>query len=469
MSLVSLALRNLLRNRRRSIATLLAVGIGSAAILLFGGYSSNIKYTLQTVYVRGGGHLQVQNREFFLYGSGDPTSYGIADYELLLNTIRNDGVLRGMLYAMTPMLQFGGIAGNYAAGVSRTVIGKGLVAGEYARMQQWNGADILLPAPPFALEGSAPDAVVVGTGVARVLELCSALKVPNCRQRKSSPVSDGAPMPDDIAQLSSQEASSEPSERPAIRETRGHRIELLASSAKGTPNVASVDVVRAETQSFKEMDEVTLVAHLAQAQQLVYGKSPPKVTALMLQLRDSDDTRVAQARIESLLRNIKGGESLAVLNYETLNPYYVQTLELFDTIFGFILVLIGGIVLVNVGSTMNAAVVERTVEIGTLRAIGMRRAGIRRLFVLEGLFLGVAGAFVGAIGALVAAFIVNRAGLTWLPPGVVDPVPLALRVWGEPHILIGTSVGLIVIATLSACWPAHRAAQMVVVDALRHV
>ena len=51
MMTLNLAVRNLLRNRRRSLATLLAMAIGSTAILLFGGYSTNINYTMHTEYV----------------------------------------------------------------------------------------------------------------------------------------------------------------------------------------------------------------------------------------------------------------------------------------------------------------------------------------------------------------------------------------------------------------------------------
>jgi putative ABC transport system permease protein len=59
-------------------------------------------------------------------------------------------------------------------------------------------------------------------------------------------------------------------------------------------------------------------------------------------------------------------------------------------------------------------------------------------------------------------------GFTWTPPGSVDPLPLTLTVWGETRMIVSTTVGLIVIAVLSAWWPAYRAAQMNVVDALRH-
>jgi len=132
-------------------------------------------------------------------------------------------------------------------------------------------------------------------------------------------------------------------------------------------------------------------------------------------------------------------------------------------------VLIGVIVLFTVSNTMNTAVVERTVEIGTIRAIGLRRSGVERLFVLEGMMLGVAGAASGALFALLVAAVINQLGLTWLPPGSGGPLPLVLLVWNDKFMLLGTPLGLSVIATLSAWWPAHRASRLGIVDALRHV
>ena len=104
MMTLSLAVRNLLRNRRRSLATLLAMAIGSTSILLFGGYSANINYTMHTQYVQTGGHLQIQHRDFYLYGSGNPTAYGIADYTQILRAIQSDEVLRNMVLVATPTI-----------------------------------------------------------------------------------------------------------------------------------------------------------------------------------------------------------------------------------------------------------------------------------------------------------------------------------------------------------------------------
>ena len=464
MMTLNLAARNLLRNRRRSFATLLAMAIGSTSILLFGGYSTNINYTMHTAYVQNGGHLQIQHRDFYLYGSGNPTAYGIADYAKIISAIEADDVLKKMVLVATPTLQFGGIAGNYAASVSRTVVGNGFVAEDINRMRRWNAFNIRTTAPVFALEGASADAAIVGTGVARVLQLCEALKIENCPKPEKEIKPDGKALPEDIAQLSLQET-------PAATAASGStpRIELLAGDARGTPNVASLNVIKAENQGFKEFDEVYVMMHLAQTQKLIYGKAPPRATSIILQLSDSSQIPVAIGRLQPILAQFSAAQPLAVLDFRSLNPFYVQTIQLFETIFGFIFALIGAIVLFTVGNTMNTAVVERTVEIGTLRAIGLRSSGIRRLFVTEGALLGFFGASFGVALALLVSALANRMGLTWTPPGSVVALPLTLTVWGETRMIIGTTMGLMCIALLSAWWPAYRAAKLNVVDALRHV
>lgn len=464
----SLAMRNLLRNRRRSLATLLAMAIGSTAILLFGGFSANVDYELHTRNVKKGGHLQIQHRDFYLYGSGNPGAYGIADYKQIMAAIEADGELRDMLLVVTPTLQFGGIAAHYAAGVSRTIIGHGLVAADLNRMRRWNDFGLGSRAPVSALEGAPLDAAVVGVGLARVLQLCEALKIANCPVPDQEPPAAGADLPDDIAQLSQQENPQENRQDTPASASPG-RIEVLVASARGAPNVTSLKVIRAEDQGVKELDEVSLLVQLAPLQKLIYGQSPARATAILLQLRHSDQMAAARARLAPILARFSQRQPLSVLDFRDLNPFYVQTMQMFDTIFGFVFVLIGGIVLFTVSNTMNTTVVERTVEIGTLRAMGLRRSGIRRLFVAEGALLGLSGALLGVVLALLLAVIINRIGMPWLPPGYVEPVPFTVNVWGQNRMLFGTTAGLIGIAILSAWWPAHRAAGLEVVDALRHV
>jgi putative ABC transport system permease protein len=160
---------------------------------------------------------------------------------------------------------------------------------------------------------------------------------------------------------------------------------------------------------------------------------------------------------------------LTVLTFDQINPFFGQTIKMFDVIFGFISVLIGAIVLFMLGNTMSMTVAERTVEIGTLRAIGLRCNGIRNLFVCEGLLLGMVGVSMAIVLAVLISFVVNQSGFTWVPPGRMTQVPLTIRVVGEYRLMLGSSLGLMLVATLSAWWPAQRAARMNIVDALRHV
>lgn len=461
MNTLTLALRNLLRNRRRSLATLLAMTVGATSILLFGGYVRNIVYGLQTGYVRTGGHLQLQQRDYFRYGSADPLAYGIADYQSIIEQVKRDPVLAPMLTVVTPTLQFGGIAGNFSAGVSRTALASGVVVADQNALRRWNEYGFPGDSESLALTGTDVDSAVIGIGVARVLRLCARLHVSDCPAPHTTAPSAGHDLPNDVGLLVAREKPAEAEDEP--------RLELLAATTGGAPNVAGFKVVRAEAQGIKEFDDVYVGVHLSEAQRLLYGKRAPEATAIVLQLHRTEQIPAAIARLQYLLATSLHDRPLAVYDFRTLNPYYGQALGLFGAIFGFMALLIGAIVLFTVGNTMSTAVVERTVEIGTLRAIGARRAGIRRLFVSEGLLLGILGATCGVASALALASLINHSGIAWTPPGRATPVQLYLRVWGENRLLIGTAIGLISVAVLSALWPARRAARLQIVEALRHV
>jgi putative ABC transport system permease protein len=464
---LALAVRNLARNRRRSLTTLAAIVVGAVAILLFGGYTRDIRYGLQMGFVRSSGHLQIQHKDYFLYGTGNPAAYGIANYEQIIALVRHDPVLAPMLTVVTPTLQLGGIAGNFEAGVSRTVIATGFDIEGQNELRKWNDFGFEGTPAALALTGTAPNAAVVGEGVARVLQLCGPLHIKQCAAPEgvanAPSAGTGGPPPADVASLSSAAELEDSGSR-----IQGARIELLAATARGAPNVASLSVIKAESQPVKDLDDIYVELHLPQAQRLIYGGDPPQVTAIIVQLHHTAQIPAARARLEQLLRTTLKDQPLEVHDYETLNPYYGQTIGFFAAIFGFISILIGVIVLFTVSNTMSMAVVERTPEIGTLRAIGLRRSGIRKMFMLEGMLLGLAGSVLGIAVALVLAFLINHGGITWTPPGRVDAVPLAVRVWGEPRPMIGVAVALTLVTLVSSWVPSRRGAKTNIVAALRH-
>jgi len=461
----SIALRNLLRNRRRSLTTLSAMIVGVVSLLIFGGYSHNAILSTQTGYVQYQGHLQIQHKGYFLFGSGNPVAYGITDYQRLLEAVKNDPVLKPMLVVVTPTLRLNGIAGNFANGVSRGVVAAGVVIDDQNKMRQWNDYGSLTYSPRVELAGTPDDSVVIGTGVARLLQLCGPLKLDDCPTAEELGLNDkhadGPAAPANITALSALEQANAP-QVPATH------IELLAASVSGAPNVAGLNVVKAQNWGVKDIDDSLLIMHLDQAQRLVFGNAAPQVTAIQIQLVHTDQIPAAKARLEQLLTTQFKDMPLEVLDYETLTPIYQQVIQFFNSMFGFISILIYMIVLFTVGNTMSMAVAERTAEVGTLRAIGQLRSGIRAQFVCEGALLGIIGGALGVLIALPVAYLINHSGLTWAPPGYSYKYPVMVRVWGDNQLMFGTPFILAIVAVISAWWPANRAAKLDIVDALRH-
>src|SRR6185436_15575024 len=144
------------------------------------------------------------------------------------------------------------------------------------------------------LTGTTDEAVVVGTGVARVLELCEPLEVPNCQRKVKKEAPAGAAAPADISALAALES------RPTVPRSEA-RIELLAANVHGAPNVASLRAIKAERQGFKEIDDMFIGMHLTQAQRLLYGSEKPQATAVVIQLAHTSQIPAAKARLAELL------------------------------------------------------------------------------------------------------------------------------------------------------------------------
>ena len=110
----------------------------------------------------------------------------------MIDVVARDPVLAPMLAVVTPTLSLGGIAGNFSEGLSRTIFGTGVVVEDRNRMRQWNDYGIPFNVSKFALTASAEDSVVIGIGVARVLQLCVPLGVPDCGQAPAREAPAGA-------------------------------------------------------------------------------------------------------------------------------------------------------------------------------------------------------------------------------------------------------------------------------------
>jgi len=468
--LLKIAFRNILRNRRRSAMTGSAIAVGALAMLVFGAFTTYLFASFQTNLVQRIGHLTVFQKGFFLFGSGNPTAYGIDRYQDVMDLIAGDPVLKPLINVVTPTQSVVGIAGNFEGenDAAKTFIGVGVVPADRDRMRQWNefGAGRVWPADT-RFDAVDPSVGLIGGGIARILGLCAPLKIANCPSPPASAtralVAANAPADPEIGDLVRRDVAVD---NPGAVGTMP-RLDLLSATANGAPNVVSLRVAGLDPQGIKELDDNYVAMQLGLAQQLVYGRGEHKATGIVIQLKRSEDLRPARARLTALLQQHK--LDLEVHDFAELTPFYTQVLGLFGSIFLFIAVIMGVIVLFAVVNTMTMNVMERTNEIGTVRAMGVRRRGIRRQFVVEGAMLGMIGATLGLVLAVIVAAVVNHAGLTWNPPASVNFIPLRLELFGRPALIIGTWLGLVLVATIAALIPANRAAKLPVVDALRHV
>lgn len=448
--------------------TILAIGVGAIAIVIFGEYVAFIKAGLETSAVRSVGHLTIHHTGYVDYGAGNPAAFAIRDYPQVIRLIGEDPELKSKINVITPTISLTGIAGNFDIDASKTFFGVGFVPSDRDRMQQWDEHHVRRKRDDSdsGLRDDDETRGVVGVGLARVLGLCETLRLDDCPPRPPPATAAGADatIPADIADVAAR-AAQEGANAP--KEPGAPRIDLLAATAGGAPNVVGLYVNRAEAQGARELDDNFVAMHFALAQRLLFGHGEPKAVGIVVQLHRTGDMATVRGRLLALFK--QGGFDLEIHDFAELQPFYRQTTRMFSAIAAFISVIMGVIVLFTVVNAVGMSVMERTNEIGTARAMGVRRSGIRRLFVVEGALLGAIGATGGVVLAQALALLFNRSGVTWTPPGQSSPVPLMVMTSGVEGLLVRAWLGLLLMATIAAVIPANRAARLKVVDALRHV
>jgi lipoprotein-releasing system permease protein len=121
----------------------------------------------------------------------------------------------------------------------------------------------------------------------------------------------------------------------------------------------------------------------------------------------------------------------------------------------------------NIISTLIVMVVEKTKDIGILKAIGMSSAGIRRVFTLEGLIIGISGIFFGTFGGVGLCLLLKKYQFIKLPQDIyyIERLPVSIEVWPDIAVVI---LAALMITLISTVYPASKAARLKPVDALRY-
>jgi putative ABC transport system permease protein len=243
----------------------------------------------------------------------------------------------------------------------------------------------------------------------------------------------------------------------------GDYLTLMSTTVHGSLNAMDVRVAGIFMSGVKEYDDRAIKMTLPAAQQLL---QTTKVERLLVFLNDTDDTLPAQHDLQTMFDG--KGWALEMKQWSELASFYHQVVMLYNGIFGFLGMLVFGIVIFSVANTIMMSIFERTREIGTLMAMGTTRGRVWRMFLLEGLFVGLVGGVLGLVCGALLAQLINH-GNVMLPPPPGYTVGYRLQILMQPAVLVTAFLISVITATLSSILPALKASRLAIVDALGHI
>jgi len=403
-----LAFRNVFRNRRRTVMTLLMVGCGVAGLLMVGGFFAYMFMGLRESTIRDGlGHIQIFTAEHFRRDEVHVLDTGIDDWRKAAASVQTIDHVRGI----APRIEFYGMLSN---GVKSSVFMGSAVDPDAERRM---GFSLPLTAGRDLNQSSSGDAeALIGSGVARSMNV-----------------------------------------------KLGDGLTVLTVTADGALNGIDVQIVGIVNTGFKDLDDRYLRIALPEAQRLLQSN---RVTNLVVGLDATDNTDKVAAALLPRLRALS--QPMVIRKWIDLAAYYKQVRTLFSCIFIFLGIIVFVMVLMASVNTLLMTMFERTREIGTMLAMGTPRSWIVALFMVEATITGILAAIAGVIGGSLLGVMLNASGLH-LPPPPGATVEMHFRVLHVPSLMIGSSLLVIVSLALASIVPAIRASRLQIAEALAHV
>ena len=207
--------------------------------------------------------------------------------------------------------------------------------------------------------------------------------------------------------------------------------------------------------------------HIEDAQEIL--RMPElEVSEIAIRLKDFSKLSQYSARIEGILAteiNKQGKPIFEIHPWEKLSPFY-NIARMIDVMTFFIKLMLIAIVLISIMNVMIMAVYERIREIGAIAAIGTLPGKILAMFVIEGFSLGLLGAVSGCVMGWIILYFVNIAHITF---NFGQQQGLILTAHVQAADLLAISVTVIVVSVVASLQPAFKASRLEPIEALRHV
>ena len=244
---------------------------------------------------------------------------------------------------------------------------------------------------------------------------------------------------------------------------KGDTAALLVSTLTGQSNALDVNIIDIFDTGNPNTRDKFIYMPLSLSQNLydVDGQAE----RLIVLLKDTAQTEPARAKFQQQLT--AAGFDVEIRSWQDLSVFYRSVKGLFNMIFAFIFGIVIIVVIMSIVNAMSMTVVERTREIGALRAIGLKQGGVVRLFATEAAVLVGLGCALGLILTLLVRFAVNHAGIRYIPPNSSNLVNLLVDL--DPAKMLLAFLVICGMGALSALLPARRAARAPIIDSLGHV
>jgi len=399
---LSLAYRNIVRQRRRSAVAIGAISFGITALIVASGFIEWIFMDFRESTINAQlGHLQIVKPGYHDSGKADPYAFLLPSEVPQLEETGNAGAIK----VVAPRLSFSGLISHKEATLS--FIGEGV--DPRAEAAFGNGLQI---SSGSNLAADDRKSVIVGEGLARNLGV-----------------------------------------------SVGDTVVLLANTATGGTNAVELSVRGLFSTVTKAYDDAALRIPIETARTLLRSNGSHVWIVLLNKTADTD--RV-MASLQARLRN----QGMEVVPWYQLAEFYNKTAQLFTKQIQGIKLIIAMIILLSISNTMTMTVIERIGEIGTAMALGVRRSGILRLFLSEGLLLGCFGGVVGVLTGVGMAALISSIGVPMpAPPGMAHGYIGEVLV--TPRIAVEALLLAIATTLLASIYPAWKASRQAIVDALR--
>jgi putative ABC transport system permease protein len=410
VKLARIALRNIGRNRRRSVLSATATAIATMSMVALASYINGMRLDMQAnVSDLVTGHVQVQHRDFARYERLNP----------LHLRVQRPGELLARLDADPEV----------ASAVAR------------------------LPLPVGVFRGrETTGAMAIGMDMERESRFMRVERLVRSGRLPAAGVNEAA--------LGTALASS-------LGVKPGDRLTLLSTTMRRSSNALTFQVVGLVEMPVASMNGSYILVPLDRAEAL--ARTDGAVTEVLVKAASEARIPALRTSVERVLAD-GGWKDLRARTWTEASFIlaFFQMAEGLYFVIGLVFFLLASTVLVN---TTMMVVFERTREIGTVGALGMKGGEIVRMFFLESLALAVIGAAAGVLLGLAIAIPLQLVGVNMSSATQGLSFEISGVVFARPRALTTVLIFLyaVSISCLAALLPARRAARIQPVEALRAI